>query len=210
MRYTVLPVDDGEQLTQALRLLGDVLQQRGHSFDLAVVGGGALLLQGLVRRPTLDLDAVARIEGEKWLTARPLPSLLVQAIRDVADALGLQREPRDDKDWLNGGPTVLLDLGLPDGFAERTAIRRFGGLTLRVASRQDLLTLKLWAATDARRGPRRAVDLLDLRELAPTVEELRVAARWCVRKDGRADAAAVDLAPVIEALGFSRMEVLDA
>jgi hypothetical protein len=38
--------------------------------------------------------------------------LLVQAIRDVADALGLQRKPCDDKDWLNGGPTLTHGSGL--------------------------------------------------------------------------------------------------
>jgi len=89
-------------MRQILSLIS--LEHRGLSFDLVVVGGGALLLQNLIRRPTLDLDAIARVEAGEWLTAKPLPEPLVQAIRDVADAMGLSREPQDEKDWLNGGP----------------------------------------------------------------------------------------------------------
>lgn len=69
--------------------------------------------------------------------------------------------------------------------AQRDHHGPFGPLTIRVASRQDLITLKLWAATDVRLGQRREVDVLDLRELAPTTDELRAAAYWCTLKDGR-------------------------
>lgn len=171
-----------------------------------MIGGGALLLQQLIRRPTLDLDAVARVEGQEWVTAKPLPDELVQAIRDVADALGLPREPRDEKDWLNGGPSFLRSLGLPEGFEQRATLRRFGSLTIRVAARQDLVSLKLWAATDGSRGPRRAVDIADLRELRPTAEELRKAVEWCALKDGRPDFATTELAPVLDVLGLSLEE----
>jgi hypothetical protein len=201
-------VNDDQQLTQALHLLGEVLKQRGLAYDLVVIGGGALLLQNLIRRPTLDLDAVARVEGKRWVTAKPLPAPLVTAIREVALALGLERQPRDEKDWLNGGPAMLRDLGLPKGFAQRTTKRQFGALTIRVASRQDLVTLKLWAASDSARGQRRAVDISDLRALAVTAAELKIAARWCIHKDGRAEFAATDLAPVITALGFAPTEVI--
>lgn len=202
-------MQDHEQLTQALGLLGDLLRERGLSFDLVVIGGGALLLQNLIRRPTLDLDAVARVENDAWVTANPLPAPLIQAVRDVADALDLPREPRDEKDWLNSGPAFLQNLGLPEGFAERLAILRFGPLTIRVAARQDLVCLKLWAATDASRGPRRAVDIADLRALRPTQSELRDAVAWCTLKDGRPDFASLELAPLLEALGTSMQEVLD-
>lgn len=202
-------MSDTEQLVEALQLLGDVLDQRGLAYDLVVIGGGALLLQNLVQRPTLDLDAVARVEGEKWVAAKPLPGALVQAIRDVADALGLELEPRDEKDWLNGGPSALRNLSLPAGFAERVTVRRFGPLTIRIASRQDLIALKLWVATDSGRGHRRAVDIGDLLELAPALAELREAARWCIQKDGRVEFAARDLGPVFVKLNFSPSEVLD-
>jgi hypothetical protein len=202
-------MDDTGELTAALRLLGELLADRGLTFDLVVIGGGALLLQDLVRRPTLDLDAVARIEDGVWVSAKPLPPELVTAVREVADALGLEREPRSDRDWLNGGPTKLRSLGLPDGFELRLSVLHFGPLTIRVASRSDLVTLKLWAATDSARGARRSVDVQDLRELRPSLDELRSAARWCVRKDGRSDFALLELTPVLQALGHTLGEVLD-
>lgn len=203
-------MDSDAQITAALTLLGDVLEERGLSFDLVVIGGGALLLQQLIRRPTLDLDVVARIEREAWLTSKPLPAPLVAAIRDVALTLDLPREPRDEKDWLNGGPSFLRSLGLPAGFEQRASTRRFGPLTIRVAAREDLIALKLWAATDPRRGQRRAVDVQDLQELHPTPAELRAAVRWCRQKDGRPDFVTIDLAPAITALGFALTEVADA
>jgi hypothetical protein len=132
-------MEDGDQLTRALDLLGEILQKRGLAFDLVVIGGGALLLQDLIRRPTLDLDAIARVEAGKWLTAKPLPAPLVDAIREVADALGLAREPRDDKDWLNGGPTILRDFGLPDGFACASSLR----LSKSFAMRRDGASRKM-------------------------------------------------------------------
>ncbi len=103
---------------------------------------------------------------------------------------------------------MLRDLGLPPGFAQRTTKRQFGSLTIRVASRQDLITLKLWAASDSGRGARRAVDISDLRALGVTTAELKIAARWCIQKDGRAEFATTDLAPVITALGFDPTEVI--
>ena len=171
------------------------------SFDLLVIGGGALLLRDLITRPTMDLDAMARLEDGKVLAAKPLPDALVEAIRDVADTLGLQREPKDDKDWLNAGPTFLLTLGLPDGFEQRAEVRKFHNLTLRIGSRQDLITLKLWAATDIRRGARRAVDVDDLVELAPTDGELRAALAWCALKDGRDGFIEQEARPVLAQLG---------
>jgi hypothetical protein len=202
-------MNDNDQLTQALRVLGEVLEGRGLTYELIVIGGGALLLHDLLRRPTLDLDVVARVEGEQWVTSKPLPEPLVEAVRDVADALGLAREPRDEKDWLNGGPAFICKLGLPEGFAERATKLQFSTLTIRVASRQDLITLKLWAATDSTRGPRRAVDVRDLQQLKPTPAELRASARWCALKDGRDDFLSHELAPVLATLGFELGEVAD-
>jgi len=49
-------------LREALTILGQVLQDRGEAYDVVVIGGGALLLLGLIERPTKDLDAVARVE----------------------------------------------------------------------------------------------------------------------------------------------------
>ena len=43
---------DSTALSRALSLLGDVLQERGLSYELVAAGGSALLLLGLLERPT--------------------------------------------------------------------------------------------------------------------------------------------------------------
>jgi len=45
-------------LEQALKALGELLDSRGLEYRLAAVGGGAMLLLGLLDRPTNDLDVV--------------------------------------------------------------------------------------------------------------------------------------------------------
>jgi len=193
-------VDGKEHLENALRALGDVLEARALAFDLVLIGGAVLVLTDVAQRPTDDLDVVALVRASKWTKSKPLPEALVQAVRDVADALDLPREPRDDKDWLNPGPSVLFELGLPEGFKERVEVRRFGPLTIRIAGRQDLVTLKLWAATDTRRGSRRVVDIEDLAKLRPTDRELEIATQWCADKDGRDDFVEMEIEPVLHKL----------
>ncbi len=68
---------NAQLLIEALETLGELLEERGHRYELAVVGGGSLLLQGLLSRTTADLDVVARIESSGYLTAEPLPEVLV-------------------------------------------------------------------------------------------------------------------------------------
>ena len=165
---------DHASLERALQTLGEVLAARGEQHDLAVVGGGALLILGLIARPTRDLDVVARIDEEQWSRAEPFPPALSEAVRDVAGALDLI------DDWLNPGPTDLLDLGLPEGFAERTMVRRYGTLTVRFAARVDQIAFKLYAAVD--QGPD-SKHFADLEKLAPTSDELLAAARWARTHD---------------------------
>ena len=193
------------ELLKALKLLGEVLASEKQGFDLVVIGGGALLLQDLIARPTLDLDVIAQIVDGHWQAAdKPLPEALLSAIRAVAITLDLPREPRDEKDWLNSGPSFIHKLGLPDGFEARADKHVFGSLTVRIASRQDLITLKIWAATDIQRGSRRAVDINDLRELHPTHAELSEAIRWCATRDGRDDFLDIDARPVLNQLGVDK------
>jgi hypothetical protein len=176
-------------LREALTMLGEVLNDRGVAHDIVVVGGGALLLTGYIDRPTKDLDVVARVEDEKWTLAQPMPVDLVEAIKDVAAALDLTH------DWLNAGPTSLLKSGLPDGFAERAAIERFGSLTVRVASRVDQIALKLYAAAD--HWPLRGKHLQDLQALTPTEGELVASARWCRSHDPSDGFRNVQLGPLL-------------
>src|ERR1700733_14411792 len=120
---------DASSLEEALLTLGELLDTRKQRFEVIVIGGGSLLLMGLIRRPTKDLDVVALMQSSKLSRAEPLPAPLRDAIADVASTLGLA------DDWLNPGPTSLLDHGLPEGFEERLTPRTFGGLVVHVASR---------------------------------------------------------------------------
>lgn len=197
-------------ITSGLRLLGEVLAEKGRTVDLLVAGGATLVLLGLVERATADIDAISRLDANgRWQSAKPFPDFLVEAVREVAAILDLPSEARkDEKDWLNPGPAFLGDLGLPEGFEHRVERREFGALTLHLLGRRDLIALKLWAATSASRGARRDDDLQDLRQIEPTAAEFRAALDWCCRKDGRADFAELDAAPILERLGTSLAEVL--
>jgi hypothetical protein len=159
---------------QLLNALGEQLAAHGESYTLAVVGGSALLALGLVSRGTRDVDVLAIVEDRELVSAQPLPAALLDAAHTVARDFGLPDE------WLNPGPTSLLDLGLPDGFYERAQHRVYGpGLEILFASRVDQIHLKLYATVDQGAGKH----LDDLEALAPTEQELLNAARWSLTHD---------------------------
>ncbi len=163
-----------ETLENALLTLGELLQTRRQRFEVVAIGGGSLLLLGLIRRPTKDLDVVALLDSRKLERAEPLPSPLREAAADVASTLGLA------EDWINPGPTSLLDHGLPEGFLARLEIREFGGLVVHIAGRTDQICFKFYATVD--QGPN-SKHAQDLRKLAPSPEELIAAARWARTHD---------------------------
>jgi hypothetical protein len=166
--------EGADALRQALVALGNVLEDRGQAFELVAVGGGGLLLLGVVSRPTKDLDAIALVETGQYKLARPLPAPLVDAVEDVAGALGLAN------DWLNPGPTDQLKHGLPSGFEGRTLRHSYGGLTLHLASRFDQVCLKLYAATDDAPGGKHFRDLI---ALGASDEDLQDASAWVKDQD---------------------------
>jgi hypothetical protein len=169
-RYNIGMTEIGD----ALSALSETLDARHLEYELVAVGGSSLVLLGLITRATRDLDIVAVVEAGRYVGAGSLPQPLVDAVRDVGEVLGI------GIDWLNSGPSALLDFGLPQGFAERAEVRSFGALTLRLASRFDQIYLKLYAAVD--QGPRsKHVD--DLRALEPSHDELRGAAVWARTHD---------------------------
>jgi hypothetical protein len=156
-------------IDEALSALSETLEARHLEYELVAAGASSLVLLGLITRATRDLDIVAMIEAGHYVGAYTLPQPLVEAVRDIGEVLDI------GADWLNSGPSALLDLGLPDGFAERAEVRSFGALTLHLASRVDQIYFKLYATVD--QGPRsKHVD--DLRALQPSRDELRGAAVW--------------------------------
>jgi hypothetical protein len=133
-----------------------------------------LLLRDEIHRATEDLDVLALVGPFGYESAEPLPASLIEAIDDVR-----QLHPVDER-WLNSGPTHLLRFALPDGFATRTDTLAFGGLTLRVASRFDLVCLKLLAAIGDVPKSKHRKDLLAMRA---TRTELENALSWVVGQD---------------------------
>ncbi len=163
-----------ESLEEALTVLGQLLTDRDLFFEIVAIGGGSLLLLRQIERTTKDLDLVAMVKEGRLITADPLPQGLRQAAEEVGIALQL------GKDWLNCGPTSLLNLGLPSGFTDRMHTRRFKGLLVHLADRFDQICFKLYASVD--HGPQ-SKHFADLITLKPSAEELDLAKRWCITHD---------------------------
>ena len=184
---------DSVTLEQALRTLGSLLADRGHFYEIVAIGGGGLLLLGQIDRSTKDLDLVALVEKDRFVSAAPLPGGLIQAAEDVGKALDL------GKGWLNIGPASLLDAGLPQGFKSRMHNRRYRGLIVHLAGRFDQICFKLYAAVD--QGPQ-SKHFSDLKHLKPTPSELDVAKRWCLTQD-TSETFAAELNDALKALGVN-------
>ncbi len=165
---------DKAALRNALAALGRLLQRRGEHFHVVVIGGSALLLEGVINRPTVDVDVLALRTDAGLIKGRPLPLPLVEAVEDIAAQLDLP------VGWLNAGPADLMDWGLPEGFTQRLRSEDFGGLVVARAGRFDLVAFKLYAFAD--QGPT-SRHLDDLLALDPSTEELDSAAEWCRTQD---------------------------
>ena len=179
-------------LERALSALGELLDSRGLEYRLAAVGGGAMLLTGLLDRPTNDLDLVAQVDEGVAVAVEPLPAALREATTDVARALDLP------KNWMNPGPSSLLDLGLPSGFVERARPRRYGPLEILLADRFDQIHFKLYAAVDQGPGSKH---FADLQALEPSRNEVLGAARWA-RTHDPSEGFRAELIKALEALGI--------
>jgi hypothetical protein len=167
-------ITDKEAAEQILRALGEQLAAVGEPYELVVVGGSGLLVLGLIERSTRDVDLVALRVGSELEKPDPLPDSLRKARDLVARDFSLPEQ------WLNSGPSSLLDFELPGGFLDRVVSRHYGEyLTVHFASRFDQIHFKLYAAVDA--GPGKHSQ--DLEALEPTSEELLLAARWARTHD---------------------------
>jgi hypothetical protein len=184
---------DATILPEALGMLGQLLLDRGHAFEVVAIGGGGLLLIGVIDRPTKDLDLVALRHGDVLVpVGKQLPPVLAEAVIDVARVFDLA------PNWLNGGPDSLLRLGLPEGFLDRVIRRVYGGLGLSLASRFDQIHFKLYAAADDRPGGKHHLDLL---RLQPTHDDLRAAACWA-RTHDPSEGFALVLGGVLRSFGL--------
>ena len=81
---------NGERLDLALRSLAIRLEEnRSDAIELVVCGGTALILTGLVKRTTQDVDVVALMPQGKLCSPEPLPPSLLVSVREVAEDLNL-------------------------------------------------------------------------------------------------------------------------
>lgn len=166
-------------IERALSAVGDLLAADRQEVRVVVVGGAALNLLGIIERSTRDVDVIALgvATGGAVHLVRPesLPVTLQRAVATVARDLDLPAN------WMNTVVANQWRTGLPTGFAEGVAWRRFGGLWVGLPGRFGLICLKLYAAAD-QRGPdsRHFQDLLALR---PNSEELAAAAEWIATQD---------------------------
>jgi hypothetical protein len=168
-------------LDAPLRAAGELLQRRGESAAIVVVGGTALNLLGVVDRATRDVDVIALgqlgadLPPVELQPPDPPPDALLQVIQLVARDFGL------DVDWMNWDVALQWKTGLPPGFETRIEWREYSGLWVGLADRLDLIFLKLYAAVDDV-GPN-SPHYTDLLALKPTEEELQAAASWIKTQD---------------------------
>lgn len=184
---------DTKSLEGALIILGQLLADRGHYYEVVAIGGGSLLLLRLIERTTKDLDVVALLKNGQLTSADPLPAPLVQAARDVGNILEL------GQDWLNIGPSSLLEGGLPKGFLKRVHTYHYKGLIVHLADRFDQICFKLYASVD--QGPQ-SKHFADLKTLKPSSKELEQAKSWCATHDV-SETFAVELNKALEAFDGS-------
>lgn len=182
---------DFTTLENALIMLGQRLLRSKQYYEVVAIGGASLVLLGYIDRTTKDLDLVAVMEGGRLMSAKPLPQGLLKEIAAVGTALEL------GEFWVNGGPTSLLEAGLPTGFEERLATRRYESLTIHFAGRLDQICFKLYATVD--QGPT-SKHFADLTRLTPTHDELLIAKNWCLTQDSSLEFS-IMLVQALSALG---------
>lgn len=175
--------DEIRSLLEELGSLYDTFH--GPPLRIGICGGAALLLTGLIDRTTVDVDVLYPPE---------LPPDLAQSIQIVAKNHGLSDR------WMNVGPKDLFTMGLPSGFDERAEKWPLGkNLTAYLASRQDQIFFKLYAAAD-----RAGYHVTDLLALKPSEEEIRQAALWCFTHDISPEFRAL-MRSMLRQIGYERV-----
>ncbi|MBR4369712.1 MAG: hypothetical protein IKS92_01595 [Victivallales bacterium] len=165
---------DATKLHEALNLLHEqLILINAPAIELVVYGGSALIATGLIPRTTQDVDILAFMEKNQLKDSEPLPPYLIEAADKVGKILGLP------ENWLNNGPAVQFQMGLPDGFQQRLQQETIGKkLVIHYISRYDQIFFKTFASAD-----RGGYHVSDLKKLNPSEDELVEAAKWCMTQD---------------------------
>lgn len=123
------------QIHALLQELGRRLQARGVHGDVKLVGGAALILQGIGNRPTADIDA-------SYADKAAVNAAVIEMAADYDLA----------PDWLNSNAAAFV----PDN-ATWIELEQLDGLTIRAADTETLLAMKIAAERDK--------DILDIARL---------------------------------------------
>ncbi|MEV8148637.1 DUF6036 family nucleotidyltransferase [Arthrobacter sp. NPDC080073] len=115
-----------DQIRALLHELGRRLQAQDVQSDIKLVGGAALILQGIGNRPTADIDASY---GD--------PAAVNAVVTEMAADYDLA------PDWLNSNAAAFV----PDN-ATWVTLEELGGLTIQAADTETLLAMKIAAERD--------------------------------------------------------------
>ena len=143
------PKDIAEKFDKYLTL-------KGLTFSGIVVGGSALVLLDIIDRSTKDFD----------LLDSDIPAEILDAAKDFASIENLSEQ------WLNCGPSELVDYLPKDWRLNLELIFSGESLTLHTIAMLELLKAKVWAYCD------RTKDYTDIIAMAPSSEELEVVREW--------------------------------
>lgn len=167
---------DHSNLNHILNALNDHLAFAGSPHtELVACGGSALNALGLIERATKDIDVIAILKNGEPVKCADFPDYLKDAIIRVSEDMGLPN------DWINMGPALLTDIGLPSGFFTRLHPVAYGKfLTMHFIDRLDQIYFKLYAAVDQGPASRHFQDLL---KLGPNEDEISGAANWLLGQD---------------------------
>lgn len=166
---------EGKTVKKIFKTLNDHLKiHNGHHYSIVVCGCTALIAKGLTKRKTKDVDVlgeVSIINGEIIIKKiLQFPSYFIEAVYTVSMDLNMQ------ENWINAGPTMQVDYGLPDGIESRLEKISYGGfLDIYYISRIDQIFFKLNHSICVG-GTGYQVD--DLFNLNPTQEEIFNACMW--------------------------------
>lgn len=169
---------DARKAEDMLSALGTVLEQQEIGpVDIVICGAMALLLQGIIDRPTRDIDSLGLVVNENGslVLRKPLMSNEFNAAVERVGSLF-----HEGKLWFSTAAIMLHDdIELPADLVDEAQVRRYGTrLTIRICSRRHMVYLKMWAAIT--RGEPDIGDLVDIRV---SREEAENAAAWCLEQD---------------------------
>jgi predicted nucleotidyltransferase len=128
-----------QAIVEALTKLGDLAQVQGHSIELVVIGGAAMVLLYNARPATRDVDVI--------ILAPPQTNL----VRVLAGQVAVEQELPDD--WLNDGAKGFLV-----GVSEGEIVFSAPGIVVRTPAVAQLLAMKLSAWRDD-------IDIADAQQL---------------------------------------------